>query len=136
MAEDPSAKLPSGLAEILSTLMANEALMSQIQGIVGESVATSAEKDGSEESKTATERPPSIDPKVMEKLPEVVAVLRPFLETSSSKDDQRKEETKGADPRTALLCALKPYLSPRRCEVIDYITRISRLGDVMKHLKL
>jgi len=36
------------------------------------------------------------------------------------------------DKRTALLLALKPYMSPRRCEAIDYFIRINKLGDVIK----
>ena len=36
--------------------------------------------------------------------------------------------------RTALLCALKPYMSPRRREAIDYIIKIDRIGDLLHTL--
>ena len=40
----------------------------------------------------------------------------------------------GADSRTALLCAMKPYLSHDRQNAIDYIVKIGRLGDILKTL--
>lgn len=40
----------------------------------------------------------------------------------------------GADSRTALLCAMKPYLSRDRQNAIDYIVKIGRLGDILKTL--
>lgn len=36
--------------------------------------------------------------------------------------------------REALLCALKPYLSRERCEAIDYLLRLWRIGDSIKAL--
>ncbi len=41
---------------------------------------------------------------------------------------------KGADSRTALLCAMKPYLSHDRQNAIDYIIKLGRLGDILKTL--
>lgn len=39
-----------------------------------------------------------------------------------------------SDRRAALLCAMKPYLSADRREAIDYIIKLSRLGDLLKSL--
>jgi hypothetical protein len=36
--------------------------------------------------------------------------------------------------REALLCALKPYLSPERCAAADYLLRLWRVGDSIKAL--
>lgn len=36
--------------------------------------------------------------------------------------------------REALLCALKPYLSPSRCEAVDYLLRLWRVGDAVRGL--
>ena len=38
------------------------------------------------------------------------------------------------DRRAALLCAMKPYLSADRREAIDYIIKLSKLGDLLKSL--
>ena len=44
-------------------------------------------------------------------------------------------DSSDSDNRTALLIALKPYLSPERGEIIDYIIKFSKLGDMLKKLK-
>lgn len=42
-----------------------------------------------------------------------------------------------ADPRqTALLLAIKPYLSPKRAELIDGFLKFERLGSLLKNLNL
>ena len=38
------------------------------------------------------------------------------------------------DSRAALLCAMKPYLGAERQNAIDYIIKLSRLGDILKTL--
>ncbi len=43
-------------------------------------------------------------------------------------------QNKGADSRSALLCAMKPYLSRDRQNAIDYIIKLGRLGDILKTL--
>ena len=68
-------------------------------------------------------------PALMSKLPEVMTAL-----TSGTGAGNAKKAT--PDKRTALLLALRPYLSPARCEAIDYITRIGKLGDMLKNLNL
>ena len=42
---------------------------------------------------------------------------------------------KGCARREALLLALKPYLSPERCAAIDYLLRLSRVGDAIRSLQ-
>ncbi len=36
--------------------------------------------------------------------------------------------------RENFLLSLKPYLSPARCEAVDYLVRIARLGDILHTL--
>ncbi len=36
--------------------------------------------------------------------------------------------------REAFLLSLKPYLSPTRCEAVDYLVRIARIGDILRTL--
>ena len=60
-------------------------------------------------------------------LPEMLSAIAPLLSHSSEKN--------GGDHRTALLCALRPYLSPERQEIIDYIMKFSKMGDLIKKLK-
>ncbi len=37
--------------------------------------------------------------------------------------------------RETFLLSLKPYLSPTRCEAVDYLVRIGRLGDAFRSLR-
>ena len=37
--------------------------------------------------------------------------------------------------REALLISLKPYLSPARCRAVDYLIRLSRVGDAIRNLQ-
>ncbi|MBR4873953.1 MAG: hypothetical protein IKV00_08970 [Clostridia bacterium] len=131
MTDAPNEKSTGGLADVLGSLMSNEALMSQIAKIVSEA-DTPPPKEPTPEQE-AVSAPLPLDPQIMEKLPEVVAAIRPFLAGESA--PQKPAGGGASSHRTALLCALKPYLSPRRREAIDYITRISKLGDVMKQMK-
>lgn len=42
---------------------------------------------------------------------------------------------RGGDRCIALLSALKPYMSPRRCEAIDYLIRMNRMGDIIRRIR-
>ena len=132
MTDASNEMMSGGLPDVLSSLMANEELMSQISKIVNEDAAPNRETEQDKEK--PTDAPFALNPQTLEKLPEVVAAIRPFL---TEENQPRKKPTGGGatDHRTALLCALKPYLSPRRREAIDYITRISKLGELMKQMK-
>lgn len=71
------------------------------------------------------------NPEIMAKLPEVMSAIAPVLKGANAPPHKATH-----DKRTALLLALRPYLSPARCEAIDYIARIEKLSDVVKNLKL
>jgi hypothetical protein len=43
-------------------------------------------------------------------------------------------EGEAREARHSLLCALKPYLSPSRCEAVDYLLRLWQVGDTIKRL--
>lgn len=70
----------------------------------------------------------------IEKLSEVMMTLGPMLSDASS---PAGKEIKGSreDHRYALLCALRPYLSEERREVIDYILKFGKIGELLKKIK-
>ncbi len=91
------------------------------------------------------------NPDLISKLPTIISTVKPILEmlggatkasepqtvptAASSTEKEVFAPTKGGqDRRAALLCAMKPYLSHDRREAIDYIIKLSRLGDVLKSL--
>ena len=119
------------LAEMLSSVMGNPELMKKI--------SEAAEAISSADQSAQTASAPSVgnalsNPELMEKLPDVMAMLRPMLSAAPQKSASSPPSS-AAHHRVALLCALKPYLSSERCEVIDYFTRMSKMGDLLKNLK-
>ena len=55
--------------------------------------------------------------------------LLPLLGAGEEKEDGRHT------CRNALLCALKPYLSPERCAAVDYLIRLARVGDAIRAMQ-
>ena len=97
------------------------------------------------------------NPEVMAKLPQIMSMLKPLMENmantsgaqssapspQSSSDSASSESApagrfqsgkKPADNRSALLYALRPYLGKQRQDAIDYIVKLSKLGDILKSL--
>ncbi|MBQ4091325.1 MAG: hypothetical protein IJC64_03300 [Clostridia bacterium] len=90
------------------------------------------------------------NPELLSNLPRLISIAKPLLETFMGQgnaspaakaphvdSDHRQSlpEPRGHDAnRAALLCAMKPYLSPGRQTAIDYIIKLSRLGDILKTL--
>ena len=136
MADNDNLPKTDGLSDILASITSNKELMEEISGIMGGAPSES------EAPKPETQAPSGIgdvlsNPDLMAKLPEVMAVLRPMLSEGGQKPPPKKDgKADAASHRMALLYALKPYLSPKRCEAIDYIARISKMGDLMKNIKL
>ena len=90
---------------------------------------------------------------LISKLPQIISVAKPILELMSSQPSPKSQTThtnsepdklpaypaasarsKSEADRSALLCAMKPYLSQDRQNAIDYIIKLSRLGDILKTL--
>lgn len=137
------------LSTALNALLSDPELMSRISGIVNgasnttgsqDSVATQASVDTPPPPGNATT--PSLggllsNPDIMEKLPEVMATIAPMLKGNGDKKDTptfNADRSRSGDRRIALLCALKPYLSPRRCEAIDYIIKLDRIGSLLHNI--
>ena len=101
--------------------------------------------------------PPSSDlisailsnPELLSKIPTIISNIKPLLELFGGNLSQKSESSSVSavatqkekntdngdrDRRIALLCAMKPYLGKDRRDAIDYIVKLSRLGDVLKSL--
>lgn len=84
----------------------------------------------------------------MSKLPDMLSMLKPLGGASQpAKSGGDAAPTMALVPgggghhhghnigrRNALMIALKPYLSPRRREAIEYIIRMDKLGDIFRTL--
>ena len=72
----------------------------------------------------------------IEKISEVVTTLAPMLSEIGGKSPIGKEITGSReDHRYALLCALRPYLSRDRREMIDYMLKFGKIGELIKRMK-
>ena len=92
--------------------------------------------------------------KIMAKLPEMLSMLGLSGSNSSPKEEKGSTDSQNSikteenthsqptalsrflkpgsqDKRNKLLCALKPYLSPARCSLIDKTMNAIKLGEVM-----
>lgn len=70
----------------------------------------------------------SIAPSLMEKLPEVMAVLGPLIKNESLNGGKNGTDV---EKRNCLLLALKPYLNESRRDMIDSIMTLSRLTSLV-----
>ena len=148
------------LSDLLSGLLGNPALMGKIKEIVGSAqpiqqntesntVATSAQPQTTTTPQATPQGAfPSADglanilsdPSLIEKLPTLLAVMKPLLATASS-PQSTPHTPSPADPKNMPLCrdnlllALKPFLSPERCQAIDSMLRIAKLGEILGQLK-
>jgi hypothetical protein len=83
---------------------------------------------------------------MLEKLPGVLEMVKPMLDAGAPTDHHEKTESehqigqpqvlKKYDKARAekLMAALKPYLSPNRCQIIDKCVSVLQIGDVMSIL--
>ena len=76
----------------------------------------------------------STPPFPMEKLSEVMTTLAPMLSEVSSPVGKEISGSR-EEHRYALLCALRPYLSSDRREMIDYVLKFGKIGDLLKKIK-
>ncbi len=103
---DLSSIPPEALSSAIAKLTENPEILSTVASAIGVGAS-----DGGEQ-------PPSI-----------MATLAPMLSGFGGKKSPEEER------RDALLCALKPYMSPRRREMIEYMLKFGKFGDVLKKLK-
>ncbi len=75
------------------------------------------------------------DPQALEKLPAIMAALRPMLAGDSAPRTPSAHSESIEGNRDRLLLALRPFLSPERRRAIDTILRLSKLGAVFGELK-
>ena len=158
MQDTPSPVSP--LPEALGRLMRDPALLSRI----GEIVKTAAEAPPSEETaapspkdaqsappeeasakteaetetETETEKSPSLpvgtsplaaSPALLEMLPALLSSFGGRLPSGTGRGKGPMGE------REALLCALKPFLSPARREAVDTVLRVARIRELLQGLQ-
>ncbi len=118
---------PSDASSPLAALLSNPALLQGIGAMLKGNASPPAETqaDVAPTAETAASAP-TLDPQMLSRLPQMMSVLsalqKPLPPTPTGDREAARE---------ALLCALKPFLSPSRAEAIDALLRLLRLSRAM-----
>lgn len=137
MADDPTTTPGTpDLSLAISKLMAHPEILEMASSVLHapEEQAEAPKKsaapgdDPQKEAEKAAAKPASAD----SALPELFSLLSPLL--------KRRGSDKGFDGAAlrkgiALLLALKPYLSPSRCETVDKLVQFGKIGEVLEKLR-
>ena len=133
------------LSAMLGNVLSNPAIMAQLQGVLA-GMGQNAPTPPSEQEDSPSSAPEQTAPTageseglianaaLMAQLPAMLGMLTSLSGGQGGQSEQSNSHRptgKGGTQRTALLLALKPYLSEGRCEMIDAIVNLSRLGDLL-----
>ena len=135
--------------ELLGTLLANPALIERVGAVLGAMRTEQSTPAGTGEpispaNASANAAGDGIaallqNPMVLEKLPQMLAVIKPLLESNTSQSPSVEAAVSAPSSpkhnREHLLLSLKPFLSRERCDAVDAILRISQLGEILGKLK-
>ena len=117
------------LSSVLSKALSDPSFAATLAGL-----ASGLREGGQAEPAPKPEPKPQPDPS------EAVAALLPMLgKLGAPPPPPDKDSPKGGgngggrkgDPRCSLLLSLKPYLSKSRCEVIDRMVQVSKIGGLI-----
>lgn len=146
----PSGGAAPPLADMLNAVLSNPALMQSLRDVMTSTAAQTQQASQGQETPPSTEQAAPVsssavsdglasvlsNPEIMAKLPQMMAVLKPMLTESETTVPALQPHGKDAECcRNDLLLALKPFLSPERRRAVDAMLRISKLGEVLRHIK-
>ena len=131
MSNTEQTPLSPDLSAMISRVLANPQLLSTVASAL-RSAQSPQEAPAEAPPEDSTPSSPSEQTAPQDALPAMLAGIAPLL---SALPHDGKNTAAASDPRSALLCALKPYLCASRCEAIDYMLRLGQLSSVLKHLQ-
>ena len=120
-----ASKSPNPTSDIMSALLSNPELLSKLPSLLS-SIKPIMEMFSKPSIPASSNVPASNTPSASH-----AETASAISNGTISPNPQYKGE---ADRRSALLCAMKPYLNQDRQNTIDYLIKISRLGDILKTL--
>ncbi len=130
--EGPPVDLSGMLGKLLANPQIIQSVASALSGEGGEAAPKADTADSVREKEKAEESSPTPDVAAMaQKLPEIMNMLTPVLQ---QKGGARSGKDAPSDNRACLLNAMKPYMSQKRCEAIDYIIKFSQISDIIKNM--
>ena len=112
---DPSRITPDALSGAIAQLTQNPSLLSSIASMIGVPPPQSTASQDSADKSGAQQK-------------DIISTIAPLLSEGIKRSPDEKR-------RDAFLSALKPYVSGRRAEMIEYILKYGKFGDIIKKLK-
>ena len=117
---------PDVLSGAIAKLTEHPELISMVASALGKGSESGAEQPSPQASALpAQASPPQND------LSSLIGSIAPVISAigGNRKKDPREEH------RDALLCALKPYLSEDRRQMVDRIMKLGQIGDILKIIR-
>ncbi len=123
----------SSLGDILNSLMQNPEIMKTVLSLTKEDSADSEKPEDSAPKAEENEADSgfSIPPEILSKLPQMMSALSGM----GSPMKKGGEDSSSNARRKALLLSLKPFLSEKRCSVIDGLLQFEGLYGVLDSFK-
>ena len=130
----PEATPIPDISSAISKIMEHPELISMVASALGTSAqnpqnTTEVDTKEGQDNDGINETPPLSPPISQNSISAMLPMLSKLSALGAGTD--KAANTK----HEQLLCALKPYLSPSRCEAIDYILKISRMSILLKGFK-
>lgn len=137
----------------LEGILWDPAMLKKLMGIIGALQGGNASAPTATPAATTPPAPPATDglmtlladPAFAERLPQIIAMIRPLLAAMPPSTAPQSGASVPASithaphshtsERDNLLLSLKPFLSGERRDAIDSILRISKLGEVIRQIK-
>ena len=124
---------PDVLSEAIAKISERPELITMVASALGKGADGSADTPTSSPA-SALPPPPSpshTTPQSPNDLSSLIGSISPVMAAlgGNRKKDPREEH------RNALLCALKPYLSEDRRQMVDHIMKLSQISDILRIIK-
>lgn len=142
---------PTALQGLASSLLSDPELVNRLKSLIqGDTAQASTEEVTAPSTPPLTPSPLSAligngntdglsallsNPAIIEKLPQIMSMLKPMLLTQTPQNTLQQKPTSVSDERDKLLLSLKPFLSRERQEAVDAILRIAKLGAILQQIK-
>jgi len=130
----------SSLGDILNSLLQNPEVMKAVSSIAKDTVAAAPSEDAVSKEETATSTEPplknegdtlSIPPELLSKLPQIMQALSGFGASLPSTGKSEGKTSTAKNHRKELLRAIKPFLSEKRCSMIDGFLQFEGLWGIL-----
>ncbi|MBQ2729280.1 MAG: hypothetical protein IJF69_00735 [Clostridia bacterium] len=122
----------SGLSDILSSLIQNPEVMKAVSSITNEASKKDEAPPAEKKAEGSDTGEFSIPPELLAKLPQMMSALSGSSSLLSAVGGEKKEDgSHSQGQRKELLRALKPFLSEKRCAVIDGLLQFEGLAGVL-----